>query len=213
LRLIFWLAAAAAAALFCFSRQRASLQKILIWIQLLFGGLLLGSLAWAGPGQEDSSWHLLADILHLLVAGLWPTGLLPLALLLKRLRQASEPARWHLIAALVRRFSAISLGSVALLALTGWVNAWFLAGSFSNLLEQTYGRWLLVKIILFVFAVAIGAVNLLRLKPRLSIEKPQAPIVEPAAAQLQFNVQMELAIGMAIVVIVAILGMLPPANH
>jgi putative copper export protein len=55
----------------------------------------------------------------------------------------------------VRRFSALSLGGVALLAATGFINSWFLVGSFSNLIEQTYGRWLLAKIILFCFAVAI----------------------------------------------------------
>jgi putative copper resistance protein D len=212
-RLFFWLAAAAVATFFYFLKSKVSFQKSLAWFQLLFGCLLLGSLAWAGHGQEDSRWHLFADILHLLVAGFWPTGLLPLILLLRRLRQSSETGRVHSIAALVRRFSAISLASVALLALTGWVNAWFLVGSFSNLIEQTYGRWLLAKIILFCFAVAIGAMNLLRLKPRLSIERSQTQIFEKTAAQMQSNVQMELAIGMAIVVIVAVLGILPPANH
>src|SRR5271170_5341475 len=58
LRLIFWLAAAAAATFFCFSRHRTSFQKKLIWIQLFFGSLLLGSLVWAGHGRENSSWHL-----------------------------------------------------------------------------------------------------------------------------------------------------------
>ena len=65
----------------------------------------------------------------------------------------------------------------------------------------------LSKIILFCVAVAIGAVNLLRLKPRLSI----ADAAGSAAAQLQLNVWLELLLGALIVVIVAILGILPPA--
>jgi putative copper resistance protein D len=207
-RLIFWLAAAVAATLFYFSKPQKTLQKNLTWLQLFFNGALLGSLAWAGHGQEDSRWHLLADVLHLLVSGFWPMGLLPLILLLRRLRQTSEPARWKLIAALVRRFSALSLASVALLAATGFVNSWFLVGSFSNLFEQPYGRWLLVKIILFIFAVAIGAVNLLRLKPRLLTES-----AETSLAQLQINVRWELAFGTAIIVVVGILGILPPASR
>jgi putative copper resistance protein D len=213
MRLIFWVAAAVIAMLFRFLKSKTSLQKTLIWLQLFFSGILLGSLAWAGHGQETSIWHLLADILHLLVAGFWPTDLLLFALLLHRLRQAPDSAHWHSIAALVRRFSALSLGSVALLAATGFINSWFLVGSFSNLLEQPYGRWLLAKIILFCFATAIGAANLLRLKPRLLIENPQAQRLEATAIQLQFNVQTELAIGMAIVVVVAILGILPPPAH
>jgi len=139
--------------------------------------------------------------------------LLPLVLVLRQLRRSSEAGRAHSIAALVRRFSAMSLGSVTLLALTGWVNAWFLVGSFSNLVEQTYGRWLLVKITFFAIAVAFGAVNLLRLKPRLLAESTPPEKARATAAQLQFNVQMELMLGTAIVVVVAVLGILPPAIH
>lgn len=212
-RLLFWFAAAVAAILFYFSKRQTALQKFASWLQLIFGGALLGSLAWAGHGQETSAWHLCADVLHLLVAGLWPTGLLPFALLLRRLRPVPDTARWPSIAALVRRFSALSLGSVALLAATGFINGWFLVGSFSNLLGESYGRWLLLKIILFCFTVVIGAVNLLRLKPRLEIKNPQMQNSEATVAQLQFNVRMELILGTAIVIIVAILGILPPTNH
>jgi putative copper resistance protein D len=112
---------------------------------------------------------------------------------------------------LVRRFSALSLTAVALLAMTGFVNSWFLVGSVENLFGLTYGRWLLAKIILFSIAVTIGAINLLRLKPRLLAGAPPWRKTEIAAAQLQLNVQMELALAMAIVIIVAILGILPPA--
>jgi putative copper resistance protein D len=211
-RLIFWFAAVAAN-LFHFSKQQTAFQRFSTWLQLFFGGALLGSLAWAGHGQETSIWHLLADVLHLLVAGFWPTGLLPFALLLRKLSRKSWPTNAPSIATLVRRFSALSLGSVALLAATGFINSWFLVGSFSNLIEQSYGRWLLAKIILFCFAVAIGAVNLLRLKPRLEIKNAQVQNVEVTAAQLQFNVQAELFLGIAVVIVVAILGILPPANH
>jgi putative copper resistance protein D len=212
-RLIFWFAATVVAMFFYFSKPQTAFQKLLTWLQLCFSGALLGGLAWAGHGQETSIWHLLADVLHLLVAGFWPTGLLPFALLLGKLRQAPDPAHWQSIAALVRRFSILSLGSVTLLAATGFINSWFLVGSLSNLLEQPYGRWLLAKIILFSFAVAIGAVNLLRLKPRLLIENSQAQNSEATVVQLQFNVRMELILGTAIIIIVAILGILPPAAH
>jgi putative copper resistance protein D len=213
IRLVFWLAATVIAMLFCFLKTNVPFQRNLVWLQLLFSGALLGSLAWAGHGLEGSRWHLFADVLHLLVAGFWPTGLLPLILLLRKLRQTSEPARWNLIVALVRHFSALSLCSVALLAATGLINSWFLVGSFSNLFQQIYGRWLLAKIILFCVAVSIGAVNLLRLKPRLSNENPQTQIFEKSSAQLRFNIRAELILGAIIIFIVAILGILPPANH
>jgi copper resistance protein D len=209
-RLIFWLMSASAAALSLF---KTAPQKSLVWIQWGCGTLLLGSLAWAGHGSEDSHWHLLADVFHLLMAGIWPAGLVPFLLLLSQLRRGSEPKRWGSIAALVRRFSALSLAVAAVLALTGFVNAWFLVGSVSNLFGQMYGRWLLAKIVLFGIAIVIGALNLLRLKPRLLAEGTGLKKSEATAAQLEFNVKMELLLGTAIVVVVAVLGILPPANH
>ena len=198
--LFFWVAAVVVAILFRSPRFQT-------WLQLVFSGALLGSLAWAGHGLEGSRWHLFADVLHLLTAGFWPAGLLPFWLLLRRLRQVLETTSSFSIVALVRRFSAVSLAAVSVLVVTGWVNSWFLAGSFSNLLAHTYGRFLLLKIALFVLTVVLGAVNLLRLKPRLALENS-----EKAAAQMQLNVQAELFLGTAVIVVVAILGTLPPAN-
>ena len=210
-RLIFWLAATGATAVFCF-KLPPPLKTIAAWFQLTLGAMLLGSLAWAGHGVEGPPWHLAADVLHLLVAGLWPAGLLPFALLLRRLRRSADLGRWRSMGTLVRRFSAMSLSAVALLTATGLVNGWILVGSFANLFGQAYGQWLLAKIILFGVTMAIATVNLLRLKPRLVTEINQAQNAEPAAARLQFNVQMELVLGTAIVIIVAILGILPPPS-
>ena len=208
LRLIVWLAAAGPAAFFLFFKPKASRQNKLAWAELVLGGFLLGSLAWAGHGQEGARWHLLADVAHLLAAGFWPVGLLPLALLLRKLARVSEPARGRAMAGLVRRFSVLSLASVSGLTITGWINGWFLVGSFDNLFQQPYGRWLLAKIMLFAFAVGIGAVNLLRLKPRLQAESFPAA---STAARLRFNVWLELFFGTLVIVIVAVLGILPPA--
>jgi putative copper export protein len=81
----------------------------------------------------------------------------------------------------------------------------------ANLFQQPYGRWLLAKITLFCLMAGIGAVNLLRIKPRLLAENLPTADAESNAARLQFNVWLELFIGIIIIVIVAILGLLPPA--
>ena len=149
----------------------------------VFSGVLLGSLAWAGHGQESSPWHLSADVLHLLVAGLWPSGLLPLALVLKKLRPSTALAQGQILATLVRRFSALSLASVSLLTLTGLANSWYLVGSFSNLTQPAYGRWLMTKLILFGVIITFGAINLLRLKPRIENEALSPQRTEASVAQ------------------------------
>ncbi len=212
-RLVFWLVATIAIVLLCAYRSRPLLRKGLAWIVLISSGIVLGSLAGAGHGQAGSPvrWHMCADVLHLLVAGFWPTTLLPLALLLRHLRRGTGSSHWNSIAALIHRFSAISLAAVVALAITGWVNSWYLVGSLAKLVEQPYGRLLLLKIAIFCLAAGVGAVNLLRLKPRLAMAMDQVKDAEPTATQLEFNVALELSLGIAILVVVAILGTMPPA--
>ncbi len=209
-RLLFWgVTAAGAVGLFVFGGESAWRGRLKGWV-LAGSGFLLGSLAWAGHGLEGppAQWHLLADVLHLLAAGVWPAGLLPLALRLRELCRSTEPER---MAALVRRFSAVSLGAVTVLGASGLVNSWFLVGSWANLVERPYGQWLLVKIILFGVAVGMGAVNFLLWKSKLcAADAPEAE-KKRAAARLRGNVWMELGLGMAVVVVVAVLGLLPPA--
>jgi copper resistance protein D len=182
------------------------------WLLLAINGCLLGSLAWAGHGRENSSWHLFADVLHLLAAGVWPAGLLPLFLLLRKSRRLPT-ADWLSIARLVRRFSTMSLAAVSLLAVTGYLNSWVLVGSVSNLVNEPYGRWVLAKTILFGIALAIASANLLRLKPQLLNESSQPEKAQATGEQLRRNVRFELFFGLAIIIIVAILGILPPAVH
>ena len=210
IRFVFLLAVAV---LTWFLRSPPTVQKFAARAQTVANGCLLGSLAWAGHGQESSRWHLLADVLHLLAAGIWPAGLLPLFLLLRRASKATGRDGWQSMAMVVSRFSAVSLVTVLLLVLTGTVNAWFLVGSFPNLVEEPYGRWVLAKIVLFCVALAIASVNLLRLKPRLLIEQSQPDMAAATLAQLRTNVQFELALGSGIIAVVAVLGILPPAIH
>jgi copper resistance protein D len=210
IRLVFLLAAVMLSFLL---KPQAPFRPFAVWAQVFTSGCLLGSLAWAGHGQESSPWHLLADVAHLLAAGVWPAGLLPLLLLLKQSGRIVTPVDWLSMAKLVRRFSASSLIAVSLLAITGYINSWFLVGSVSNLFSEPYGRWLLAKIIFFGIALAIASVNLLRLKPRLSVESAQPELAAATVAHLRRNVQLELLLGSAIIIIVAVLGILPPAIH
>jgi len=210
IRLLFLLPAAV---LSCFQKSAPGVGKFAAWVQMLAAGCLLGSLAWAGHGQEGPRWHVLADVVHLLAAGIWPGGLLPLLVVLRKARRIAGPQVWLSMSALVSRFSAISLTTVLVLAITGTANAIYLVGNFSNLIGQPYGRWLLAKIILFCLALAIAAVNLLRLKPRLIVEKLEPEKAAATAAQLQRNVQFELLLGSGIIAVVAVLGVLPPAMH
>jgi len=180
------------------------------WRWRLGGALaavIVGSLAWlghAGAGEDGRlSWMLAGDILHLLAAGLWPAGLAPFALLLRRRIKAGELAAARIA---VRRFSAMSLATVAVLAASGMVNAWFLVGSFHALVESDYGRLLVAKLALFFIALAFGGWNLL-------VHKPRIETTTGALHSIERKVWLEAALGALIVVVVAIMGTLPPGAH
>jgi putative copper resistance protein D len=167
------------------------------WDALAACAVLAASLAWTGHGGTGShpSAHRVADMMHLLAAGVWPAGLVPLFYYMRQ-----EP----LDAAVLRRFSALSLGAVAALAATGWVNAVALVGSWPALWQTAYGRVLLAKLGLFLVLLALGAANFRRLAPRMA--EPGVP------ARLARNVAVELAVAAALIGLVAWLGLLPPAS-
>ena len=107
------------------------------------------------------------------------------------------------------RFSAFGIASVATLLITGAVNTWYLAGSIPALTETEYGHLLLIKIALFLGMVAIAAINRLVLTPRL-VQTANAPEAGRALFQLRINTLLEVAIGVIIIAIVAMLGTNPP---
>lgn len=206
-RAVFWLVATAATILMLLQKRPSA---TIAWICFSASAAFLGGLAWAGHGLDGDGnagrFHLIADMLHLLAGGVWPFGLVPFAAaLLKLHREASQP-RWIVVGALTRRFSAIAMSCVALLTATGLVNCWFMLPSVWSLWRDGYGRTLSLKIILFAAMIAFAAINRLLLKPRLVAGNDVSAI----ALQLRRNVLVELMLGMAIVFIVALLGLLPP---
>ena len=206
LRGLLWIGAAAV----MLFRAAPGLRGVMTWIGLLLTGAFSASLAWAGHGQDGNrpEWHLLADGIHILIGGIWPVGLIPFTLLFLKLRRCAEPGKWVAIGRVTRRFSAVSLASVALLGGSGVVNSLYMLYLPSDLVSGDYGKTLLAKIILFVLMVGLGALNLLRWKPRLSGEYDDRT---PAAARrLQLNVTIEGTLSLVVLILVGFLGILMP---
>ena len=183
---------------------------------LLCSAAELATLAWAGhaagtrglPGDI----HRAGDVIHLLAAGAWLGGLLPLALLYSHARRARDPA-WAAIArAATLRFSALGMTSVGAILVTGIINAWFLVGTIARLIDTEYGQLLLAKIMIFAVMVGIAAFNRLRLTPRLP-DRPHQAESWTALLQLRRNSLVEASLGLMILGIVGTLGMLMPAMH
>jgi putative copper resistance protein D len=87
------------------------------------------------------------------------------------------------------------------------VNAWFLVGSITALTVSDYGRLLMVKVALFVVMLCFAAVNRLYLTPRLADRNSNA------SAALARNSLAEAALGLIVIIVVAVLGTLAPAHE
>ena len=172
-------------------------------LTLVLAGLSLASLAFVGhasdmPGLPGLG-HELNQSIHLLAAGAWLGGLLPLYALLRRARP-DDPA----IEDGVTHFSQMGYVAVALIAATGTINTCLLVGSVGALFGTAYGRLLSVKIALYLVMVAIALVNRLGLAPRLGSDAA-------APARLARSVVVEQALGLAVLAAVSVLGTWPPA--
>jgi copper resistance protein D len=170
---------------------------------------LVGSLAWAGHAAArdgaPGAIHLISDILHLIAAAAWFGALIPLALLLLAARHVATGL--PVAREAVRRFSPLGILSVGTLLASGAVNTWMLAGSLDALIGTDYGRLLILKVALFLVMLSFGAINRLWLSPRV-VET--SPVATGALRQIERNSLIEALLGTIIIVIVGLLGTLPP---
>lgn len=149
----------AAVVVFLLARPRPS------WgLAVGFGGAGIG-VALTAAGSHAAAFGSVAPILaqgvHMGAAGVWLAGLVVFAGGL-----ATGALKRHDLGRLVPRFSALALVSVAILSLTGVYNAWLETGELLPL-GTGYAGVLLVKVLLFLAAIVLGALNFL--------ERPRAP--------------------------------------
>lgn len=188
------------------------------WVGLLAAAAFIVGLAWAGHGAATENVpfdaiHLPADILHLLAAGAWLGGLLPLVILLAQAWRDRSPQAVAIARAASMRFSVLGLCSVGTLLVTGVVNTWFLAGSVPALLGTPYGQLLLLKIALFLTMIAVASVNQQRLVPCLADVTSDVTLCLQAIRQLRLNASIEASLGVFVLAVVGVIGILPPGLH
>jgi mono/diheme cytochrome c family protein len=152
--------------------------------------------------EGSTGWTLVAvEALHLLAAGAWLGGLIPLLLfLLSFPPQGAQDV--------VLRFSRLGLACVVTLALTIAVQSWILIGGLPGLVGTEYGLLALLKLALFLGLLGIAVLNRFRYTPALMGE------TGPAARQkLQWSVIFEAMVGLCAVLAAGVLLTQPPAIH
>jgi copper transport protein len=166
--------------------------------RIALAGAALALVSYASAGHVVTAgprWITIPVLLaHTSAVAFWAGSLLPL-----RAALSLDNA-----AGIVRRFSRIAVGAVALLLIAGILIAFLQVESLSALVTTAYGWLLLGKLVLVAGLLGLATINKLRLTPALS--RGDAGAV-PA---LRRSIAAELTIVASILIVTAALGTTPP---
>ncbi len=155
----------------------------------------------AASMHTGPSWLLAADIVHLLGAGAWLGGLLPLLL---TIRHAPPP----FAAAAARQFSPVGKLCLVALLVSAAYQSWVLVASVPGLVGTAYGWMALVKLALFAVLFCFALAHRYRFAPALLRHHPDV-----ARAVLVRSIALQTGVALCIIVAAAILSGLPPSMH
>jgi copper transport protein len=197
------------------------------------GGATALGLAWtwawadhAGTGSQVAL-AVPMDVLHLCAMAVWLGGLVLLAGVLLRPGWSGTGADHRSvagadrrdIAVAVPRFSAIALGCVSVLVVTGTYQAWRQVGSVPALTGTAYGRLLLLKLLGFALLIGLGYLARAWNAEQFGARRPTAALVTgsgrldaEAVAQLRRSVAVETAVAAGILALTAALVETQPAR-
>lgn len=129
------------------------------------------------------------NAVHILAASTWLGTLLVLTLVGIRgvaRSNALGEQRARLVADLVNSFSPLALTCAAIVAITGLTTAWLHLKRVSALWTTSYGIALIVKLVLVLIVVVLGAWNWRRVRPSLGDEGSEHTIRRSATMELTF---------------------------
>ncbi|MGI9186650.1 MAG: copper resistance protein CopC [Gaiellales bacterium] len=111
-------------------------------------------------GAQDPAWlSVLVDWVHVLAAGAWGGGVILLAATAPAVfRATTAETRPPLLRGVVRRFTRIALVALAALVATGAVAALILTSSLTELVDSSWGRILIAKVVVVLAAVLIAGI-------------------------------------------------------
>ena len=182
----------------------------------VLAAVLLVSLAGVGHSQIDdglaSIVHVVSDAAHLLAAGAWLGGLVPLGYLLMLHRRETGLVQKGELNEILLRFSGMGYVAVATLTGSGLINTWFLIGNVSGLFATPYGQLLIVKLVLFAGMLALAVLNRFWLVPSLTEGREDDRVGSTASTgTLRNHVLSEQFLGLMVLLVVSVLGTMRPA--
>jgi putative copper export protein/methionine-rich copper-binding protein CopC len=157
----------------------------------------------AAASPTFTSLMIAADWLHVLGGASWLGSLLCLMVIGVPVALTLDPLeRWPSIASLVNAFSPVALVSAGVVVASGAFASWIHLQHLSALWQTTYGKTLLVKLLLVAITFAIGAYNFKRVQPRL--------LTEIGVSRLEKSAATELVVGFMILLVTGLLTGVSP---
>ncbi|MBN9621731.1 MAG: copper resistance protein CopC/CopD, partial [Actinobacteria bacterium] len=154
------------------------LAKLSIAVPLIYL-CLCPALSGHGSSQSPIALNFTVNAIHVASMAVWLGGLGTLLLVLPAAtRSATTPAdRGRLLAGPLARFSTLALVMVALIMVTGLVQAYVYVRHLGDLFSTGYGRAVLAKFLLLLGVIAIAAYNRRTSVPRLEAiaERGESP--------------------------------------
>jgi copper transport protein len=176
------------------------------WITVLIAVGLLGGFTITSHAVGRGLTAIAADWFHIVATAVWIGGLVSLLLVLGSVPRPERPAVGR---SLVPRFSMVAGVALAVLVLTGIYSAWIEVPALRAFADTPYGRTLLVKLVIVVPLVALGAVNRFVMTPMLKTGGVGGSAL--VATFLRF-VGGEVFLGATVLAAVAVLTIIPPAR-
>jgi putative copper export protein/mono/diheme cytochrome c family protein len=163
----------------------------------LLSAIALAIEAMIGHAGAIGGMLIASEMLHLLAAGAWLGGLLPLLVSVRVL-----PAQEAAVAC--RGFTPVGLSAVLVLGGTAVVQVTELVGGIPGLFGTTYGDVALIKLSVFVVLLTLAGLNRFVLTERVERISPRA---------MRASVASEAVLGLLVVIAAGFLASLTPGTH
>ncbi len=165
--LLFGLALVLPACGWWFMRRR-QLEGLIAWVLSIGVAIPFSLIAHASAQPAGRTFAVVADAIHLLASAAWFGGItLLLIVVLPGLRGLDDADRRQVLRSLLPRFSIMALCAMAIIGVTGFYAGWLQVGNLAALTGTSYGRALIVKLVVLLGILLLAAFNLFVIERRI----------------------------------------------
>jgi copper transport protein len=159
------------AAIYLGTRKGKQVARSSVWILFGMGIVTLLTTSLVGHGAATGqAYALLLDFVHNIVASLWIGGVFYLAFVVSPILKQLKNKETHLslISIMIPRFSILVVASLGVVAITGPFLLYVLENNLSLTLVSTYGKILIIKLLLATALLSTGAYTQLVIHKKIS---------------------------------------------